>query len=169
MIARKQYSKEFKLDAVSLVLEQGYTRAAAARSLEINISQLGRWIREYREDSDGQAFRGNGKLTPEQDEIRKLKVRVKQLEMEKRILEPVQSLFSKRLRHAKWMNCKLVLSLRSQFFHNLRFFSNQAKLRSTTQRLGLTLNLCNSLRLAICTVARSPRMSRTPLANGSPV
>ncbi|QOJ09092.1 MAG: transposase [Nitrosomonas sp. H1_AOB3] len=86
MIPRKQYSKEFKLDAVSLVLEQGYTRAEAARSLEINISQLGRWIREYREDSDGQAFRGNGKLTLEQEEIRKLKVRVKQLEMEKHIL-----------------------------------------------------------------------------------
>ena len=29
------------------------------------------------------------------------------------------------------MNCKLVLSLRSQFFHNRRFFSSQAKLRST--------------------------------------
>ncbi|MBV6389018.1 MAG: hypothetical protein JNIBNLAF_00614 [Nitrosomonas europaea] len=63
------------------------------------------------------------------------------------------------------MNCKLVLSLRSQFFHNLRFFSNQAKLRSTTQRLGITLNMFNSLRLAICTVTRSPKMSRTPLAN----
>ena len=34
MIPRKQYSKEFKLDAVSLVLEQGYTRAEAARSLD---------------------------------------------------------------------------------------------------------------------------------------
>jgi transposase len=95
MIPRKQYSKEFKLDAVSLVLEQGYTRAEAARSLEINISQLGRWIREYREDSDGQAFRGNGKLTPEQEEIRKLKVRVKQLEMEKRILKEATVFFAK--------------------------------------------------------------------------
>lgn len=95
MIARKQYSKEFKLDAVSLVLEQGYTRAAAARSLEINISQLGRWIREYREDSDGQAFRGNGKLTLEQEEIRKLKVRAKQPEMEKRILKEATVFFTK--------------------------------------------------------------------------
>ena len=30
MSTRKKYSKEFKLDAVSLVLEQGYSRAAAA-------------------------------------------------------------------------------------------------------------------------------------------
>jgi transposase len=27
---RKQYSKEFKLDAISLVLEQGFTRKEAA-------------------------------------------------------------------------------------------------------------------------------------------
>jgi hypothetical protein len=30
---RKGYSKEFKLDAVSLVLDQGYTRAEAARHM----------------------------------------------------------------------------------------------------------------------------------------
>ena len=33
LAARKNYSKEFKLDAVSLTLEQGYTRAAAAKNL----------------------------------------------------------------------------------------------------------------------------------------
>ena len=33
MVARKKYSKEFKLDAVSLVLEQDYSRTEAARSL----------------------------------------------------------------------------------------------------------------------------------------
>ena len=36
MVARRKYTKEFKLDAVSLVLEQGYSRTEAARSLEIN-------------------------------------------------------------------------------------------------------------------------------------
>ncbi len=50
------------------------------------------------------------------------------------------------------MNCKLVLSHRSQFFHSRRFFSSQAKLRSTTQRFGMTLKVGNSLRFAICTV-----------------
>lgn len=33
MAARKRYSKEFKLDAISLVTNQGYTRIEAARSL----------------------------------------------------------------------------------------------------------------------------------------
>jgi len=61
------------------------------------------------------------------------------------------------------MNCKLVLSLRSQFFHSRLFFSSQAKLRSTTQRLGMTLKVCSSLRLAICTVTCPPiRAQDTP-------
>ena len=46
MNTRKKYSKEFKLDAISLVLEQGYSRAEAARSLGINANMLCRWIKE---------------------------------------------------------------------------------------------------------------------------
>jgi hypothetical protein len=34
-----------------------------------------------KETDNGQAFRGNGKLTPEQEEIRHLKDQVKRLEM----------------------------------------------------------------------------------------
>jgi len=47
---------------------------------------LGRWVKEH-QTGDDQAFRGNGKLTPEQEEIKKLKVQVKRLEMEKEILK----------------------------------------------------------------------------------
>jgi len=72
MATRKKYSKEFKLEAVSLVSEQGYTRTEAARCLGINANMLARWMKEHQSD-EGQAFRGNGKLTPEQEEIRKLK------------------------------------------------------------------------------------------------
>jgi len=86
MATRKKYSKEFKLDAVSLVTDQGYTRIEAARSLDINANMLGRWVKEQQAD-DGQAFRGNGKLTPEQEELRNLKAQVKRLQMEKDILK----------------------------------------------------------------------------------
>ena len=97
MATRKKYSKEFKLDAINLVLEQGYSRAEAARSLEINANQLGRWIREYKDD-DGQAFRGNGKLTAEQAEIRRLKEEVRRLKMEKDILKKATAFFAKETR-----------------------------------------------------------------------
>jgi transposase len=85
-MTRKQYSKEFKLDAISLVLDQGFTRREAARSLNINSQMLGRWVKEHQAE-EGQAFRGNGKLTPDQEEIRKLKAQVKRLEMERDILK----------------------------------------------------------------------------------
>ena len=40
MEPRKQYTKEFKLDAISLVLDQGFTIAEATRSLEIRAKML---------------------------------------------------------------------------------------------------------------------------------
>ena len=93
MTIRKKYSKEFKLDAVSLVIEQDYNRAEAARSLGINANMLGRWVKEH-QTGDGQSFRGNGKMTPEQEEIRKLKAQVKRLQMEKEILKKATVFFA---------------------------------------------------------------------------
>jgi transposase len=95
MTGRKRYTKEFKLDAVSLVLEQGHTRNDVAKMLEVSAQVVGRWVKEYQQDDNGQAFRGNGKLTPEQAEIRKLKDQVKRLEMEKRILKEATVFFAK--------------------------------------------------------------------------
>ena len=93
MSKRKKHSPEFKLDAINLVLEQGYSRTEAARSLDLNANMLGRWIKEYQNDK-GQAFRGNGVLTPEQEEIRKLKAEVKRLKMEKEILKKATAFFA---------------------------------------------------------------------------
>ncbi len=95
MGTRKQYTKEFKLDAISLVLDQGLTIAEAARSLEIRANMLGRWIKENQADNNGQAFRGNGKLTPDQEEIRRLKIENKQLKLERQILKEAAVFFAK--------------------------------------------------------------------------
>ena len=94
MNVRKKYSKEFKLGAISLVSEQGYSQAEAARSLDINANMLGRWVKEHKTE-DGQAFRGNGKLTPEQEEVRALRAQVKRLQMEKDILKKATVFFAK--------------------------------------------------------------------------
>jgi len=84
-------------------------------------------------------------------------------------LERVYDLLSSRARKAKWTNCRLVFKSRSQFFHSLLFLSSHAKLRSTIQRLGMTLKVCSSLLLAICTVTCSPTISCTPCSKGLPV
>lgn len=95
MEKRKQYTKEFKLDAISMVVDQELTIAEAARNLEINAGMLGRWIKESQADTNGQAFRGNGKLTPEQEEIRRLKLENKQLKLEKQILKEAAVFFAR--------------------------------------------------------------------------
>ncbi|WP_156916121.1 IS3 family transposase [Psychromonas arctica] len=95
MKTRKTYSKEFKLDAIALAREQNYSTAEAARNLEVTPQILGRWIKEA-ENDDGHAFRGNGKLPPEQEEIRKLKAQVKRLEMEREILKKGDGLLCQR-------------------------------------------------------------------------
>ncbi len=91
---RREFSKEFKQDAVSLVLEQGYSRTDAATSLGIHKAILSRWVREHEEDG-GNAFRGKGKLRPEQEELRQLREENKRLKMEKEILKKAAVFFAK--------------------------------------------------------------------------
>ena len=95
MTTRKKYPKEFKLDAISLVLDPQYTRAEAARSLEINPNLIAHWIKEHQADDSSQAFQGNGKLTPEQAEIHRLKEKNKRLKMEKDVLKKATVFFAK--------------------------------------------------------------------------
>jgi transposase len=52
----KKYSKEFKLDAIALVVKQNYSQAEASRNLGVNPNMLGRCIKEA-VNEDGHAFR----------------------------------------------------------------------------------------------------------------
>lgn len=92
MSNKKTYTKEFKLGAISLVLEQGYKGTEAAKSLGIHESILRRWLKENR-DLECSAFKGQGKLSVEQEEIRRLKDENKRLKMEKEILKKATAFF----------------------------------------------------------------------------
>jgi len=94
MTVSKKYSKEFKLDAISLVLEQCYSQAEAARNLGLNAMMLSRWLQEHQADA-GQAFLGNGKLTAEQLAICRLREEHKRLKLEKDILTKAEVFFAK--------------------------------------------------------------------------
>ena len=69
---RRSFSKEFKLEAVRLVIEVGDSIARVSRDLGIRSALLGRWKQEYEEDQ-GNAFPGKGQLKPEDDELRQLR------------------------------------------------------------------------------------------------
>ena len=93
MTTSKTYTKEFKLDAVRLVTELGYARAEAARNLGINANMLGRWVQEHLADK-GAAFRRKGKLTPEQQELRRLQEENRKLKLEREILKKAAAFFA---------------------------------------------------------------------------
>ena len=56
-MARRTFTREFKLEAVKLVRERGVTMAQAARDLGLHGNVLRRWVREYAADTQ-QAFPG---------------------------------------------------------------------------------------------------------------
>ena len=93
MTTRRQYTKEFKQDAVRLVTDQGYKVTEAARNLGIDRSMLARWIKEQADDP-GEAFRGQGQRTAEQEELRRLRQENRRLKMERDILKKATAFFA---------------------------------------------------------------------------
>ncbi len=88
---RRRHSKEFKLEALKLAEEVGVTRAA--NDLGISASMLYRW--KEKADAEGKdAFRGHGKLTERDEELRKLRLEVKTLKAEREILKKAAAFFA---------------------------------------------------------------------------
>jgi transposase len=91
---RKNYTRQFKVDAVKLVTEQGYKVSEAARNLGIHHSSLRRWKKEL-DTNSSQAFPGKGHMHPEKEELDRLHKEVKQLRMEREILKKAAAFFAK--------------------------------------------------------------------------
>jgi len=89
---RKHFSKQFKIDAVKLITEQGYKVSEAARNLGIHHSSLRRWKKQFETDGN-QAFPGKGHMTPEKEELYRLHKENKRLRMEREILKKATAFF----------------------------------------------------------------------------
>ncbi len=94
MGTRRQFSREFKVEAVKLVKERGVSVAQAARDLELHQTVLRSWIRELATDPQ-QAFPGKGVMKPEQAELERLRREVAKLKMERDILKKATAYFAK--------------------------------------------------------------------------
>ncbi len=91
---RKNYTKQFKIDAAKLVLEEGLSGSEVGRNLGVGNGTVQRWVREYG-NKQSEAFTGNGHLSPEQEKIKKLEAEVKRLKMEREILKKATAFFAK--------------------------------------------------------------------------
>jgi transposase len=91
---RRQFSREYKIEAVKLVKERGVSVAQAARDLDVHENMLRKWVREFGADP-AQSFTGNGQMKPEQLEIERLRREVAKLKAERDILKKAAAYFAR--------------------------------------------------------------------------
>ena len=90
----KRYNSSFKEQVARLVTEQGKSVSSVAKDIGIHENTIYKWINQYNTHKEN-AFPGSGNLRPEDEELRKLKKRVADLEMENELLKKVTAIFAK--------------------------------------------------------------------------
>ena len=92
---RKKFTKEFKIEAVKLVREQGMSYRKVAEDLGLShATVIARWARQLEENGD-YAFPGKGKRDVRDEAVRQLEKEVRQLRMERDILKKAMAYFAK--------------------------------------------------------------------------
>jgi len=94
MVFRKNYSREFKIEAVKLVTEAGNSQTQVASDLGIHPNTLCKWVQQYSERPQD-AFPGKGHQLTEAEALRKLQRENERLRMERDILKKAVAIFSK--------------------------------------------------------------------------
>ena len=82
---RRSHSDEFRRSAISLVEDQGYTTAQAARELGINQNLLRTWRKKYGQSAAAES----GLSESDQEELDRLRKENQRLRMERDILKKV--------------------------------------------------------------------------------
>ena len=83
---RKKYDSAFKLEAIRLVNEEHRNIREVERNLGISQGTLSRWVREYKADPV-ETFPGKGRLKAKDEEIRRLKQKLKEVQEERDIIK----------------------------------------------------------------------------------
>ena len=92
---RRQFTREFKIETVELLLNGDKSGVEVARNLGIRAELLYRWKREYLDNQD-HSFPGTGNLADPVDErIRKLERELAGVTEERDILKKAMAIFSR--------------------------------------------------------------------------
>lgn len=90
---KKTYPSEFKQEAIRLQESSGKSVYQVETELGISHGLLNKWKRQLRQEG-AVAFPGQGRLTPEQEEIRRLKRELAVAQQERDILKKAVAIFS---------------------------------------------------------------------------
>jgi len=90
---RMSYSREFKMEAVRLITEKGYSIAEASRNLGVEYSVLRRWKKQLANDPEN-AFPGKGKLKAADEQLKQLQRELERVKEERDILKKALDYFA---------------------------------------------------------------------------
>jgi transposase len=92
---RRNFTQEFKIEAIKLVKEQGYSVIEASTNLGIGLSTLSKWINKHARTPDKAfAFPGKGHVNPHEFELKRLQKEVEKLKREREILKKALGYFA---------------------------------------------------------------------------
>jgi len=92
----RSYSREFKLEAVKLVIEQNYSIREAAENLGVGKSTMAKWVNAYKSEQDPlAAFPGKGNLKPTDAAYKQLENELIKVRRERDILKKALGYFAK--------------------------------------------------------------------------
>ena len=94
---RAKHSAEYKQEAIRRIIDGKEAVATVADELGLARETLYRWMREYHQEPS-EVFRGNGKLTSQDEEIRRLRQENARLKEEREILKKAATFFAKESR-----------------------------------------------------------------------
>lgn len=94
---RRNFTREFKIEAALLITDRGVSVAQAARDLDVRENVLRKWVKSLAADPS-QAFPGHGQMKPEQLEIERLRREVTKLKAERDILKKAAAYFAREVR-----------------------------------------------------------------------
>jgi transposase len=91
---RRRFTREFKVEAVRMVLAGDRPTTEVARELGLNTETLYRWKKEFRDDPTA-SFPGNGSVKERDEELAQLRRENARLRTENAFLKKVSAYFAK--------------------------------------------------------------------------
>ena len=90
-----RYTKEFREEAVKLVMEEKLSLPEAARRVSLPPSTLGNWVKAYKEGRLGEVGKTYRSLTEIEMELARTKKELADVKMERDILKKAAAYFAK--------------------------------------------------------------------------
>ena len=92
-MARRTYTREFKLQALRMLTDQGLSVAEVARRLGVGENCLRNWRQAAQQQGEA-AFPGQGNLSPAEEELYRLRAEVRRLRAERDLLKKAAAYFA---------------------------------------------------------------------------